>query len=65
MPYTEEQRKLFHEAAENPDVARQHGLSRREAQKLADEADRLAREGREKKASIDLEPILGKRKAPR
>lgn len=66
IPYTKEQRRLFHAAEENPDVAREHGMSRREAGKLADEADRLKKEGREHPAAksvIDLEPVLGKRPA--
>ena len=65
MPYTDEQRRLFHEAAENPDAARRHGMSQAEARRLANEADRLAREGREKTAKagldvIDLRPVLGR-----
>ncbi len=48
MPYTPAQRRLFHEIAENPDAARRHGVSRKEGQRLASEADKLAREGREK-----------------
>jgi hypothetical protein len=67
MPYTEQQRKLFHAAEENPEVAREHGMSRREAGKLADEADRLKRQGREKAAKgigfVDLTPVLGRRGA--
>ena len=51
MPYTDAQRRLFHEMEENPDAARRHGVSRDEAGKLADEADRLAREGRTKDAA--------------
>jgi hypothetical protein len=48
MPYTEQQRKLFHAATESADVRRRRGLSRETASELADEADRLAREGKEK-----------------
>jgi hypothetical protein len=61
MPFTEAQRKLFHVAQEDKDVAREHGMAPGEARRLADEADRLKREGREKKASgfIDLKPALG------
>lgn len=51
MPYTPAQRRLFHEIAENPDAARRHGTSQSEGRKLAEEADKLAREGREKKAA--------------
>jgi hypothetical protein len=56
MPYTPAQRRLFHEIAENPDAARRHGVSRKEGQRLANEADKLAREGKEKreKKSSDL-----------
>lgn len=65
MPYTPKQQRFFHEAAEHPDVAREHGISRDEAGKLADEADRLAREGKTKKASIlDLTPVFGPRRVP-
>ena len=71
MPWTPAQRRLFHETAENPDAARRHGMTRREGGKLAEEADRLAREGREKpvrKADpplppgvVDLSPVLGRK----
>lgn len=55
MPWTEEQRKLFNVASHDKDIAARHGLSQAEARKLADEANRLKGEGREKKASfIDL-----------
>lgn len=70
MPYTEEQRRLFNAAAHDKDIADRHGMSRREARKLADEANELASEGKEKKASdgeageksasfIDLSNIFG------
>jgi len=59
MPYTEKQQRLFHEAEENPDVAERHGMSHADARKLADESDKLKREGREKKTSfIDLTPVF-------
>ena len=70
MPFTEKQRKLFHEIEENPDAARRHGMTRREGGRLADEADKYAREGKEKPAKkaaespfgvVDLEPVLGPR----
>lgn len=48
MPYTDDQRRLFHELVENEDARKRHGVSRKEAQKLADEADKYAREGKEK-----------------
>lgn len=58
MSYTPAQRRLFHESEENEEVAREHGLKHKEAQKLADEADKFAREGKEKdeksKSFIDL-----------
>jgi hypothetical protein len=61
MPYTPAQRRLFHEVEENSDAARRHGISREEGGKLADEADKLAREGKEKsKSFIDLEPVFGR-----
>lgn len=49
MPWTAAQRRLFH-ASEDPEVAREHGLAPGEARKLADEADKLAREGHERRA---------------
>lgn len=59
MPYTKEQRKLFHSAASSPEVAREHGMTQGEARTLAGEADKLKTEGREKKASfIDLRPVF-------
>lgn len=59
MPYTPAQRRLFHEMEENPDAARRHGTSQREAGQLADEADRLKRQGKEKKAGfIDLSSVF-------
>ena len=51
--------------SESPEVAREHGTSTREAHRLADEADRLAGEGKEKKPKagaigfIDLRPVFG------
>jgi len=50
VPYTEKQRRLFHELEENPDARKRHGVSREEAGKLADEADDYARRGKEKPA---------------
>ena len=55
-PFTDEQRRLFHAMAEDDEVAEQHGTSQKEARKLAQEADDLAREGKEKKASV---PTVG------
>lgn len=49
MPYTEKQRKLFNAAEHDPDIAREHGMSGRTAGKLADEANELKGEGKEKK----------------
>jgi hypothetical protein len=48
VPFTAAQRRLFHEADENPSAAERHGMSGGEAHRLADEADKLAREGKEK-----------------
>lgn len=50
MPYTAEQRRLFHAMAEDPEVARRHGSSQAESRRLAAEADKLAREGHEKES---------------
>lgn len=63
VPYTAQQRKLFHAAEDDPEVARQRGISRQEAGQLADEADKLAREGKERKpvkakGFIDLSDIF-------
>jgi hypothetical protein len=61
MPWTPDQRRLFHEAEENANVAREHGIGQREAGKLADEADKLKREGKEKpakKSFVDLRDVL-------
>lgn len=49
MPYTKKQRAYFHYLDENPEAAREHGTKPAEAHRLASEADRLAREGRERK----------------
>lgn len=51
MPFTPAQERLFHAAASSPSVAREHGMSQAEARRLAAEADRLAGEGKEKKAA--------------
>jgi hypothetical protein len=65
MPYTPAQRRLWHELDENPAARREHGVSGDEAHRLANEADDLAREGREKKPKqsaksnfIDLSSIF-------
>lgn len=63
LPYTKEQRALFNAAAHDPEIAREHGMSGREAGRLADEANRLKRQGKEKRASlppgvIDLESVF-------
>lgn len=64
MPYTKEQRALFNAAANDPEIAREHGMSHREAGELADEANKLKKEGHEKRAStndssfIDLAPVF-------
>jgi hemerythrin-like domain-containing protein len=62
VPYTPSQRRLFHAMAEDADVAREHGTSRKKARKLAEEADELAREDKEKKEKsagyIDLSAIF-------
>jgi len=60
-PYSEEQRRLFNAAAHDSKIAREHGMSTREAGKLADEANKLKKQGREKPAAkaIDLTLILG------
>jgi len=62
MPYTAQQRKLFHVLEDDPEAAERHGMSQGEAGKLADEADDYAREGKEKKPKakgfIDLTDIF-------
>jgi hypothetical protein len=72
VPWTEEQRKLFNAAAGNKEIARQHGLAPGEARTLADEANKLKGENKEKKASdievpmgvIDLRPVWGSKTLP-
>lgn len=63
MPWTKQQRKLFNAAAHDPEIAREHDISGREADKLADEANRLKKEGKEKKEKhdsfIDLQSVFG------
>lgn len=61
MPYNQAQRKLFNAEAHDPEIAREHGTSHAEATKLADEANKLKKEGREKHSStfIDLTPVFG------
>jgi len=49
VPYTEKQRRLFHALEESPDARKRHGVSEEEARRLADEADDLARRGKERK----------------
>jgi hypothetical protein len=48
-PFTPAQRRLFNAAAHDKDIAAEHGMSGREAGKLADEANKLKGEGKEKK----------------
>lgn len=56
MPYTKEQRALFNAAAQDPEIAEEHGMSQREAGKLAREANKFRKEGEEKHSGfIDLE----------
>jgi len=65
VPWTPKQRALFHEIEENPNAAERHGMSQAEGGKLAREADRLKKEGREKHAGfVDLTPVFGKPSAP-
>lgn len=70
MPYTKEQRALFNAAANDPRTAERHGMSHEEARRLANEANKLKGEGREKKSAetepasaaksfIDLSPVFG------
>lgn len=59
MPYTEKQRKLFHAAEENAEVAQEHGMSHSEARKLADEADEKPVKKPVKKGFVDLKPVFG------
>jgi Family of unknown function (DUF6582) len=63
MPYTARQRRLFHYREEHPGG----GMSHEEAHRLADEADKLTREGKEKpakKALAYLGSLLAKREMP-
>jgi len=65
MPYTKDQRKLFNAAAHDPSIAREHGMSNKEAEKLADEADKLKKEGKEKASSfIDFGHVFDATKTP-
>ena len=75
MPFTPAARRLFNAAAGNKDIARQHGLAPGEARTLADEANKLKGEGKEKKAAeyneavqplnvIDLMPVWGPKSTP-
>ena len=79
MPYTPAQRRLFNAATDDPAIAREHGLTHREAGKLADEANKLKGDGRERKATgkaseldhaaqplsvIDLSPVWLPRTGP-
>lgn len=69
MPFTRKQRNLFNAEAHNPDIAREHGTPQGTARKLADEANRLKGEGKERKPIssstkadprfTDLEPVFG------
>ena len=45
MPYTPKQRRFFNAAAHDPEIAREHDMSGREAGKLADEANKLKKRG--------------------
>jgi hypothetical protein len=49
VPYTEKQRRLFHELEENPDARKRHGVNEDEARELAGEADDFARRGKERR----------------
>jgi len=51
MPWSEKQNKLFRAAAHDPEIAREHGLSQKEA-------DKLAKEGVKKSNFIDLTPVF-------
>jgi hypothetical protein len=66
---------LFNAAAHDKDIAAEHGMSGREAGKLADEANKLKGEGKEKKPAgksdievpmsvIDLSPVWGPKTTP-
>ena len=61
MPYTAQQRKLFHAAEGDPAVAREHGMDAGQAADMAAEADKLKKQGEErpaKKAAIDLTHVF-------
>lgn len=60
MPWTEKQRRLFNAADHDPEIARENGMSGREAGHLSDEANKLKRMGKERKAVksfVDLSDI--------
>lgn len=68
MPFTEKQRRLMNAAANDPAVAREHGMSGRTAERLAGEANRMRKQGRERPAVkaesspgvvvVDLAPVF-------
>jgi hypothetical protein len=65
-PWSESQRRLFNAAAHDKDIAEEHGMSDKEARKLADEANKLKKEGREKKASfVDLSRVYDNKPSER
>lgn len=61
-PWTPAQRRLFNAAEHDSGIRRRHNMTRDKAEELADEANRLAREGKEKKEKaksfIDLSPVF-------
>ena len=64
VPFTEKQRKLMNAADHDPEIAREHGMSGRTAHRLADEANRYKKEGKERPAVkavevIDLAHVFG------
>jgi len=62
MPWSEKQNKLFRAAAHNKEIADKHGLTQKEARKLADEG---VKKPSSSKSFIDLTPVFDSSLAPR
>lgn len=66
MPYTPAQNRLFRAAEYDKDIADRHGLSQREAGKLADEGVKKEDKPKAKKVSfVDMTPVFGAERTPR
>ena len=42
MPYTEKQKKLFRAAAHNPDIAKKHSMTKRQARRMMAEGEKMS-----------------------